>query len=235
MGLFSTWPSVKKKAQPSPCSYHPPQVTHWIDLSQGEIRASPQFIIIFYLSSLMQFLPGWVCCEKVEWNQAFHFAAKWDRGKLSGGREKPSSLERENVQRRVFIGCCPASQLGWLRQTVVLLYGTVYPVSLSHCFFLWASFISSVVLPNLFAFSVRLSVSILLYTFFGLPPTESPIKFPRVLHNGPAPPALHFSHDVCIPFASRCPCPSPADSSMAHGLFNSKAEFLPFFPLLPLF
>lgn len=39
------------------------------------------------------------------------------------------------MQRRVFIGCCPASQLGRLRQTVALLYVTVYPVSLSHCLF----------------------------------------------------------------------------------------------------
>lgn len=39
------------------------------------------------------------------------------------------------MQCRVFIGCRPASQLGWLRQTVALLYVTVYPVSLSHCLF----------------------------------------------------------------------------------------------------
>lgn len=108
MGLFSTWPSVKKKAQPSPCSYHPPQVTHWIDLSQGEIRASPQFIIIFYLSSLMQFLPGWVCCEKVEWNQAFHFAAKWDQGEALRGEGKTFLIRKGKCATQSFHRMLPS-------------------------------------------------------------------------------------------------------------------------------
>lgn len=73
-----------------------------------------------------------------KWNETrpFSLLLNGTEGRrLPGGEGKSSSLEGENVQRRVCIGCCPASQLGWLGQTVVLLYVTVYPVSLSHCLF----------------------------------------------------------------------------------------------------
>lgn len=226
MGLFSTWPSTKRKAAAQSMLLSPSLSHRWIDLSQGEIRASPQFIIIFYLSSLMQFLPGWVCCGKVEWNQAFQFAAKWDWGEeASKGEGKPSSLGGENVQRRVFIRCCPASQLGWLGQTVVLLYVTVYPVSLSHCLFYEHNLSPPLCYPICLRFqSTRVSPFHCTHLLASHQPT---LQVSRRVTQWPGPSCASFFAWHFCPLISALPLPLPCcSSSMAHGLFNSKAEFL---------
>lgn len=134
MGLFSTWPSVKRKAA-APSILLSPFLSHPLDRFVTRWNKSKSSIYYHFLLVLPNAAPARM---SLLWESGMKPGLSVQLNRAGGGfllEGESSSLWVENVQRGVFIRCRPASQLGRLRQTAPLLHATVYTVSLSHCLF----------------------------------------------------------------------------------------------------